>query len=112
MDLDEHLATLERRNFDFVDDQRLVLLDQNGGGCFQITLTTDYTAEAWRHGPKANFTAALSHRRQHAHTQGLHSFPQSLIVGDNFLRTQCLCRRKVDSIEGAQLQNRRTLSEA
>ena len=43
MDLDEHLPAFERRHFDFIDDQRLALLDQNGGGRFQTVLTTDYT---------------------------------------------------------------------
>jgi hypothetical protein len=34
MDLDKNLPALDRGNLDFVDDQRLALLDQNGGGCF------------------------------------------------------------------------------
>ena len=41
--LDQHLPAFERRNFDFIDDERLALLDQNGGGCFQRILTTDTT---------------------------------------------------------------------
>jgi len=52
MNLDEHLPALERRNLNFIDDQRLALLDQNGGGCFQSKDLA--TAEVWRHGPKAN----------------------------------------------------------
>ena len=43
MDLHEHLPAFERRQLDLVDDQRLALLDQNGGGCFQGILTTDDT---------------------------------------------------------------------
>lgn len=42
MDLDEDLSALEGRNLDFVDDQRLALLDQNGGLGFQEkVLATD-----------------------------------------------------------------------
>jgi hypothetical protein len=40
MNFDKHLPALERRHFDFVDDERLALLDQNGGGCFQRVLAT------------------------------------------------------------------------
>jgi hypothetical protein len=43
VDLDQHLAAFECGDFNLVDDQRLALLDQNGGGCFQTVLTTDYT---------------------------------------------------------------------
>ena len=35
MNVDEDLSSFERRNFDFIDDQRFALLDQNGGGCLQ-----------------------------------------------------------------------------
>jgi hypothetical protein len=52
MNLDEHLSALERWQLDFADDQRLALLDQNGGGCFQSKDLA--TAEVWRHSPKAN----------------------------------------------------------
>ena len=42
VDFDQHLPALERRQLDFVDDQRLALLNQNGGGRFQNTvLATD-----------------------------------------------------------------------
>jgi hypothetical protein len=34
MNLHEHLPALERRHFDFIDDQRLALFDQNGSGRF------------------------------------------------------------------------------
>ena len=45
VDLDEDLSALKGRNFDFIDDQRLALLDQNCGGGFQInTLATDKRA--------------------------------------------------------------------
>jgi hypothetical protein len=44
MNFDEHLPTLERRHLNFVDDERLALLDKNSGGCFHETLT-----EARRH---------------------------------------------------------------
>jgi hypothetical protein len=43
VNIDEDLSAFERRNFDLVDDERLALFDQNGGGCFQTVLTTDYT---------------------------------------------------------------------
>ena len=51
MDLDQHLPALKRRNLDFVDDERLALLDQNGGGCFQRILTTDNMDFTNRCGP-------------------------------------------------------------
>jgi hypothetical protein len=34
MNLHEHLPALERRHFDFIDDQRLALFDQNGSRRF------------------------------------------------------------------------------
>jgi len=43
MNFNEHLSALEGRDFDLVDDERLALLDQNGSGCLQTVLTTDYT---------------------------------------------------------------------
>ena len=42
VDLNQHLPAFERRNFDFIDDERLALLDQNGGLGFQgKVLATD-----------------------------------------------------------------------
>jgi hypothetical protein len=42
VDFDQHLPALERRNFDFIDDQRFALLDQDGGDGFQsFLLATD-----------------------------------------------------------------------
>lgn len=35
VDLDQHLPAFEHGDFDFIDDQRLALLNQNGGGCLQ-----------------------------------------------------------------------------
>ena len=32
VDLDQHLPAFERGDFNFIDDQRLALFDQNGGG--------------------------------------------------------------------------------
>ena len=52
VNIDEDLSAFERRNFDLVDDERLALLDQNGGGRFQSKDLA--TAEVWRHGSKAN----------------------------------------------------------
>ena len=36
MDLHQHLSVAENGDFNFIKDQRLLLFDQNGGGCFQI----------------------------------------------------------------------------
>jgi hypothetical protein len=42
MNLDEHLSAFERRNLDFIDDERPALFDQNGGLGFQEkVLATD-----------------------------------------------------------------------
>ena len=42
VDLNQHLPAFERRNFEFIDDERLALLDQNGGLGFQgKVLATD-----------------------------------------------------------------------
>jgi len=42
VNVDQHLPAFERRNFDFIDDERLALLDQNGGLGFQEkVLATD-----------------------------------------------------------------------
>ena len=42
VNVDQNLSALERRNFDFIDDQRFALLDQDGGDGFQsFLLATD-----------------------------------------------------------------------
>jgi hypothetical protein len=42
VDLDQHLPAFQRRNFDFIDDERPALFDQNGGLGFQEkVLATD-----------------------------------------------------------------------
>ena len=43
VNIDEDLSAFERRNLDFIDEQRRTLLNQNGGLGFHRFLTTDNT---------------------------------------------------------------------
>jgi hypothetical protein len=74
VDFDEHLTTLESGHLDLINDQRLALLNQNGGGCFQRILTTDTTdITDWFCPDKPEVIGRIDHRW---HSRGLATQPE------------------------------------